>query len=206
MKRRRTKKGGSAANAEEPSGSAGSVDEVSAPSLTEGISEEELALVEEMEREVAALQAPSSRRLERAIALTLVVLSALGVFGSRIISVRTETGGLDPRWWPTVICAISLGLSMLLTVIAYTRPPFDRDDLERTNREGWIKLAWSIILLALYIVAWTLSENFVVPSVVLLAALMWVYHGRTWMALVIYPIVTVTFLYLLFHSLLRVPL
>lgn len=206
MKLRRTKKGGSAADAEEPSGSAGSTDEESAPSLTEGISAEELALVEEMEREVAALQAPASRRLERGIAISLVVLSALGVFGSRIIGVRTETGGLDPRWWPTIICAISLGLSILLTVIAYTRPPFDRDDLEKTNGEGWVKLAWTVVLSTLYIVAWTLTENFIIPSVILLSALMWVYNGRGWKALVIFPVVTITFLYLLFHSLLRVPL
>lgn len=163
-------------------------------------------MVEEMEREVAALQAPPSRKLERAIAISLIVLSALGVLGSRLIAVRTETGGLDPRWWPTVICGISLVLSILLTVISFTRPPFDRDDLEVTNREGWYKLAWTVLFCTLYIVAWTLTGNFVVPSVILLVILMWIYNGRGVKALVIYPIVTVTFLYLLFHSLLRVPL
>jgi hypothetical protein len=54
--------------------------------------------------------------------------------------------------------------------------------------------------------AWTLSGNFVVPSVVLLVLLMWVNDGRGLKALVFYPILTVTFIYLLFHTLLRVPL
>ncbi|WP_091181822.1 tripartite tricarboxylate transporter TctB family protein [Paramicrobacterium humi] len=163
-------------------------------------------MVEEMEREVSALQAKPSRWLERVIALSLVGLCVLGIIGSRLIEVRTETGGIDPRWWPTLMCGISLGLSLLLTVIAFTRPPFDREDLEVTNRGGWLRLVCTIVLSALYIVAWTLSGNFVVPSVILLVALMWVYDGRGWKALVIYPIATVAFIYLLFHTLLKVPL
>jgi hypothetical protein len=174
--------------------------------MTEGISAEELALVEAMEREVAALQAKPSRKLEVSIALSLVVLCLLGILGSRLIAVRTETGGIDPRWWPTVMCGVALALSVMLTVIAFTRPPFDREDLEVTNRSGWVRLAWTIVLSALYIVAWTLSGNFVIPSVILLIALMWVYDGRGWKALVIFPVATVVGIYLLFHTLLKVPL
>jgi hypothetical protein len=203
VKLRRTKQEGSAATTAGPSGSA---DETLVPSLNVGISAEELALVEEMEREVAALQARPSRKLERGIAITLVVLSVIGILGSRAMEVRTETGGVDPRWWPTVMCGVSLALSLLLTVVSFTKPPFDREDLEVTNRGGWIRLMWTVILSALYIVVWTLTENFVIPSVVLLVALMWIYDGRGWKALVIYPIATVAFIYLLFHTLLKVPL
>jgi len=206
VKLRRNKQEGSAATAAGPSGRPESDGATHTPSLTEGISVEELALVEEMEREVAALQAKPSRKLEVAIALSLVALCVLGIIGSRLIAVRTETGGIDPRWWPTVMCGVALALSLLLTVIAFTRPPFDREDLEVTNRGGWVRLAWTIVLSALYIVAWTLTGNFVIPSVILLAALMWVYDGRGWKALVIYPIVTVAGIYLLFHTLLKVPL
>lgn len=176
------------------------------PSLTEGISVEELALVEEMEREVAGLQAKPSRKLEKATAISLAVLSTVGVIASRAIAVRTETGGVDPRWWPTIICAISLALSILLVVFAFTKPPFDRDDLETSNRGGWYRFAVSIILSTLFIIAWTLSENFVVPTAILLAALLWLYEGRGWKALVLFPVLTTTFIYLLFHTLLKVPL
>lgn len=206
MKLRRNKQDGSAATAAGPSGRHESDNVTHAASLTEGISAEELALVEEMEREVSALQARPSRRLEVAIALSLVVLCVVGIIGSRLIPVRTETGGIDPRWWPTVMCAVSLALSVLLAVISFTRPPFDREDLEVTNKGGWIRLVWTIVLSTLYIVAWTLTGNFVIPSVILLAALMWVYDGRGLKALVIYPLVTVAGIYLLFHTLLKVPL
>lgn len=206
MKLRRNKLEGSAATAAGPSRRPESDGVTHATSLTEGVSPEELALVEEMEREVAALQAKPSRTLEQAIALSLVVLSVLGIIGSRLIGVRTETGGIDPRWWPTVMSGSTLALSLLLTVIAFTRPPFDREDLEVTNRGGWIRLVWTMVLASLYIVAWTLSGNFVIPSVILLAVLMWVYDGRGWKALVVYPIVTVAGIYLLFNTLLKVPL
>jgi hypothetical protein len=206
VKLRRNKQDGSAATAAGPSGRPESDGVTHTPSMTEGISAEELALVEQMEREVSALQAKPSRKLEIAIALSLVVLCLLGILGSRLIAVRTETGGIDPRWWPTVMCGVALALSVLLAVIAFTRPPFDREDLEVTNTGGWVRLAWTIVLSTLYIVAWTLSENFVIPSVILLVALMWVYDGRGWKALVIFPVATVAGIYLLFHTLLKVPL
>ena len=193
-------------NAAEPFRRPDSDEQTAVPTLTEGITAEELALVEEMEREVAALQAKPSRKLERGIGITLVVLSIAGLIGSRVVTVRTETGGVDPRWWPTVICAAALALSLMLIVVSITKPPFDREDLEVTNRAGWQRLIWTIILSVLYIMAWTLSGNFVVPSVVLLVLLMWVNDGRGLKALVFYPILTVTFIYLLFHTLLRVPL
>jgi hypothetical protein len=202
----RRKEEGSAAEAAEPSGRPGSDTSTHVPSLTEGISAEELALVEQMEREVAELQAKPSRKLEVGIAIGLVVLSAAGVLASRGLGVRTETGGVDPRWWPTVICALSLVLSVALLIVALTRPPFDRDDLEVSNRGGWYRLTITLVVLALYMVAWTLSGNFVIPSVLLLVVLMWVYDGRGWKALLVYPIATIAFIYLLFHTLLRVPL
>ena len=174
--------------------------------MSDGISAEELALVEEMEREVAALHAKPSRKLELAIAIGLVLLSTVGVIASRAVGVRTETGGVDPRWWPTIITVISLVLSLLLLVFAFTKPPFDRDDLEVSNRGGWYRLTVTMILSALYIVAWTISENFVVPSAIFLAAMLWFYEGRGWKALVVFPVITTVFLYLLFHTLLKVPL
>lgn len=189
-----------AASGPDPSGG------TSVPPPTEGISAEELALVEQMEREVAELQAKPSRRLEQGIASVLVALSIIGLLGSRAIAVRTETGGIDPRWWPTVMCAITLVLSVALLVVALTKPPYDREDLEVSNRGGWYRLLCTIVVATLYIVAWTLTGNFVIPSVILLVVLMWVYDGRGWKALVVYPLGTVAFIYLLFHTLLAVPL
>jgi len=206
LKLHRAKPEGSSVNASEPSRRPGSEEKAIVHSLAEGISAEELALVEEMEREVAALQAKPSRKLERGIGITLVVLSIAGLIGSRAVTVRTETGGIDPRWWPTVICAVTLVLSIMLIVVSLTKPPFDREDLEVTNRDGWQRLMWTIILVVLFIMAWKLSGNFVVSSVALLVLVMWVNDGRGLKALVFYPLGTVTCIYLVFHTLLRVPL
>jgi len=206
VKVRRAKPEDSVAPATEPSGRPDKPTQTSVPSLAEGISAEELALVEQMEREVAELQAKPSRRLEQAIASVLVLLSIIGILGSRAIPVRTETGGIDPRWWPTVMCAITLVLALALLVVSLTKPPYDREDLEVSNRGGWYRLLWTIVVATVYIIAWTLTGNFVIPSVLLLVVLMWVYDGRGWKALVVYPLVTVAFIYLLFHTLLKVPL
>lgn len=206
MKLRRAKPEGSSVNAAEPSRRLESGEQKDSKTLTEGISADELALVEEMEREVAALQAKPSRKLERGIGITLTVLSAAGLIGSRAIMVRTDTGGVDPRWWPTLICSLALALSLMLVGVSLTKPPFEREGLEVTNHDGWLRLLWTIILSVLYIVAWTVSENFVVPSVILLVAMMWVNDGRGLKALVFYPIGTVMGVYLLFHTFLRVPL
>lgn len=218
MKFRRTKLEGSATEAagpsgllstgasETPPGASSRGEETVAPSLNEGISAEELALVEEREREVRALEAKPSRKLEVSIAITLVILSVGGIIASGLISLRTETGGIDPRWWPTVLCVITLVLSLMLTVVSLTRPPFDREDLEVTNRGGWYRLVWTIILSALFVVSWTLSGNFVIPAMLLLVILMWIYDGRGWKALVIYPVGMIVGIYLLFHTLLKVPL
>ncbi len=218
MKFRRTKHEGSAtetagpsgllpgSTSEAPSGPSSGGEETDAPSLNEGISADELALVEEREREVRALEAKPSRKLEVLIAITLVILSTGGIIASGLISLRTETGGIDPRWWPTVLCVITLVLALMLTVVSLTRPPFDREDLEVTNRGGWYRLVWTIILSALFVVAWTLSGNFVIPAMLLLVILMWIYDGRGWKALVIYPVGMIVGIYLLFHTLLKVPL
>lgn len=197
---------GASAKAKGPSGPVPSEQETPAPSLTEQLSEEELASVERIERETATRVAKPSRKLEKTIALTLVGLSILAIIGSRSIVVTHDTAGFEPRTWPTIISALALAMSVMLVFVVFTRPPFERDDLETTSRRGWYRFATTILLSAVFVVAWQLSGNFVVPCAVLLAILVWVYDGRGWKALLAFPVLLTAFIYVLFHTVLRIPL
>lgn len=133
-------------------------------------------------------------------------LSLLGYFGAQSIAVANETDGIDPRWWPANICLVAIALSLMLLVVSLCRPPFDRDDLEPLSEGGWFRLFATLLLATAFVIAWQLTENFVIPCALLLAALVWVYSGRGWKTLVLFPIITSVSIYLLFHTLLKVPL
>src|SRR5690625_7457946 len=45
---------------------------------------------------------PPSRRLEVITGVVAAILSAAMIALSRAVVVIRETGGVDPRWWPTV--------------------------------------------------------------------------------------------------------
>lgn len=155
--------------------------------------------------DVTSRAARSSRRLEIGAALaTLLASGGLLMLAFRI-SVRTETGGVDPRWWPLVLSGVGLALSALLLVVALVRPPFERDDLEVTGRDGWTRLVLAVIIAALYLVAWDLV-GFVIPTLVFLIALLWVFGRRRWKGLIIFPIAMTAFIYGLFDFVLKVPL
>ncbi|HEY8589537.1 MAG TPA: tripartite tricarboxylate transporter TctB family protein, partial [Naasia sp.] len=149
--------------------------------------------------------ARSSRALEIGAALATLLVSGALLMLALGISVRTETGGVDPRWWPLVLSGIGLALSALLLVVALVRPPFERDDLEVTGRDGWARLVLAVVISALYLVAWDLV-GFVLPTLVFLAALLWVFGRRGWKGLLLFPIAMTAFIYGLFDLVLKVPL
>lgn len=146
-----------------------------------------------------------SRPLEIAVAAVALSLGILGWILAQNLVVRTETGGIDPRWWPTVLSVSSMVLSALLLAVAVFRPPFDRSDLERATRAGWTKLAAALAIAIAYVALWQLL-GYLIATALFLAALVFTFGGRRWPSLVAYPIVTTGFTYLLFHTLLKVPL
>lgn len=162
--------------------------------------------IERHEREVAQRQAPPSRRLERGIGLVLTALSVLGLIGSRSIDVRVDSPGVGPQWWPTMLSVIALLISAVLAVLAFTRPPSERSGLESATRGGRRRLGLTVVIIALFVVAWTGTGNFLVPCVLMLVALLLSYGSRSWKALVVFPVLTTAIIYLLFHLLLRIPL
>lgn len=154
--------------------------------------------------EDAVPAAPTSRPLEVASALgALVLLGALAYFARRI-ELRTETGGIDPRWWPELLGTVGVVLAVALLVVSVVRPA-PRDDLEASTRQGFVRLATTVGLAAAYLVAWPLV-GFLVATPVFLLALLALFGARGWRALLGFPVLTTGFIYLLFHTLLEVPL
>ncbi|MFC8922034.1 tripartite tricarboxylate transporter TctB family protein [Cellulosimicrobium sp. NPDC057127] len=148
--------------------------------------------------------AEPSRRLEIGSALVaLVVLGGLA-FLARRIEVRVETGGIDPRWWPELLGTVGAVLAAALLVVAVVRPP-DRGDLEATTRTGLVRLVATVALAAGYLVLWPLVGFLVATPVFLLAAVA-LFGARGWRTLVLFPLLTTAGIYLLFHTLLEVPL
>lgn len=171
------------------------------------LDEDELALIERHEAQVALVQAPPSRLLERGVGLALVGLSALGIYVSQTIVIRNQVNSMfGPRWWPTALCLISLALSIALTIAAFTRLPFERVGVENSSRAGWYRVAVTLIAEVLFIVAWSVTGNFVVPGVLMLAVMLWFYGTRKWTMLVAFPILSIAFIYALFSLLLKIPL
>ncbi len=148
--------------------------------------------------------AEPSRRLE--IGSALVALAFLGglAFLARRIEVRAETGGIDPRWWPELLGTVGCVLAVALLVVAVVRPS-DRGDLEATTRSGVVRLVATVALAAAYLVVWPLVGFLVATPVFLLAAVV-LFGARGWRTLVLFPLLTTAGIYLLFHTLLEVPL
>jgi hypothetical protein len=151
------------------------------------------------------ITAVPSRAMEITVAAVGLAVGAAGIVLARGIEVRAETGGIDPRWWPTVLSIGSAALAAALLVVALLRPPFDRSDLERVSDGGWRRLLLAGVIAAGYVAAWQLV-GYLAATVVFLALLVWVFGGRGWKTLIIFPVLTTAFTYLLFHTLLKVPL
>lgn len=149
--------------------------------------------------------AQPSRWLEIAIALAALMLSIIALVLSRNMYLRMGSGGVDPKWWPTLLSMLAGALSALLVGMSLFGPAMSRGELEASAQGGWVRMLLALTLSALYVFAWS-SIGYVVPTVVFIAALLWVFGLRSWKGLAIFSVVTTAFIYGLFHLVLRVPL
>ncbi|QGH68640.1 tripartite tricarboxylate transporter TctB family protein [Pseudactinotalea sp. HY158] len=147
---------------------------------------------------------PPSHRLELLCGGIAIALSLTLIGLSRLITVRNETGGVDPRWWPTVLGVLGLVLSIALVIVALTAT-IRRDDVEPATTPGLRNVFVTAAVAVAYVLAWPLV-GFIPATVVLLVVLTATYGARSWKALVLFPAGLTAFLYLLFATLLKVPL
>lgn len=149
-------------------------------------------------------QEQPSRRLEIVSALVALAVTSALIVLARQIEVRTETGGIDPRWWPELLGFVGVALSVVLLAVVIRRP-VPRDDLQSSTREGWTRLVAAVALTAVYILLWPVV-GFLPATCAFLFAVVLLFGARGWKALVIFPIAMTAFIQILFGTLLRVAL
>ncbi len=148
--------------------------------------------------------APPAPLMERAVAAVVVLLGTAMLLGARAIEVRNETGGIDPRWWPTVIAAgiIAMGLWMLGNALFTT--------IERTvdpaQRSGWVSMLATVGGLVVLVVAWFLGVPFLLLAPLFLIGTNWVYGLRRWTTLLQFPGVITALIFVIFKLVLKVAL
>jgi Tripartite tricarboxylate transporter TctB family len=155
-------------------------------------------------REASAPPRPS-KGLEIAAASIALGGFAVLIVLARGIELRNETGGIDPRWWPLLLGTTGLVLGVVLLGRAVLRAPMERDDVQEATRDGRIRTVLVVVLTTLYVLAWPLAGFLVVTPVFLLVG-SYLFGGRGWTALLAFPVGLTAALYLLFHSVLQVPL
>jgi len=165
--------------------------------------------------------AASSRRLEITVAVVAVVGTVGLLFAAQGIELRREAdpGQIDARFWPTILAVLGIVLAVARLITTLLRPADERTDLELTQTRGWWGLALSSLLTVAYVLLWSLRTIslplggyivdfpiFVVITPLFLVGLLFIFGGRGWKTLIIFPVVTTAFIYFLFGELLRIAL
>ena len=154
------------------------------------------------ELDTAARPSPT---MEKAVAAASLLLGVAMLVGARSIQVRNETGGIDPRFWPSAIAVGILLAAGWITFNALTGRRGERD-LEAATRQGWIQMGITVAITAVVLVLWEIGISFLLLGALYLVALSWVYGLRGWRSLLLFPAVITAILYLVFMLLLGVPL
>ncbi|GAA1540459.1 hypothetical protein HD600_001027 [Microbacterium ginsengiterrae] len=161
--------------------------------------------------------ATSSRPLEIAFGAVALAITAGYLALSTQIDLRREAapGQIDARFWPLVLGVTGVVVAIAILAIAITRPAPGRDDLERIQPGGVVRVIATIAIAGVFIAVWSLGsvivfgyriEVFPIAAALLMAALMLVYGHRRWLSLVIYTVAVTAFIYVVFGMLLRIPL
>ncbi|MFJ4999142.1 tripartite tricarboxylate transporter TctB family protein [Microbacterium sp. NPDC088619] len=161
--------------------------------------------------------APPSRPLEIAFGFVALAFSAGYLFLATQIPLRREAlpGQIDARFWPMVIAVTAVVISLAILALAVTRPAPGREDLDRIQPGGMVRVVATLAIAGAFIAVWSLGsvilfgyriEVFPVAAAVLMAALMLLYGHRRWLSLIIYSVSVTAFVYVVFGMLLRIPL
>lgn len=153
----------------------------------------------------ATATAAPAPTMEKVTAVVVIALGVAMLIGARGIQVRNETGGIDPRWWPTAIAIGITACGLWMLVNALRGVAIERT-VEPSRRTGWIQMIVTVAGLALALFLWQVGISFLVLGPGYLIAMNWVYGLRRWTTLLLYPGIVALLLYLVFQLLLKVPL
>ena len=127
--------------------------------------------------------APASRPLEIVFGAVALAFSAGYLFLTTQIPLRREAlpGQIDARFWPMVIAVTAVVISLAILALAVTRPAPGREDLDRIQPGGVVRVVATLAITGAFIAVWSLGtvilfgyriEVFPVAAAVLMAALM----------------------------------
>ncbi|MFT3889466.1 MAG: tripartite tricarboxylate transporter TctB family protein [Arachnia sp.] len=148
---------------------------------------------------------PEAPTMEKLTAAVVTVLGLAMLIGARGIVLRNEVGGVDARWWPTVIAAGIIACGLWMTFNAFRGVSIERT-VDQSSRQGWIQVGITVGALALVLVLWHVGVGFLVLGPLYLVGMNWVYGLRRWTTLLLFPAIIMGLLYLIFMLLLKVPL
>lgn len=158
-----------------------------------------------------------SRALEIAFGIVALAFTAGYLVLSTQIHLRREAapGQIDARFWPMLLGITGVVVAIAILVIAITRPAPGREDIERIQSGGVVRVVITLAVSGAFIALWSLGsvilfgyriEIFPIAAALLMAALMLVYGHRRWLSLIIYTVSVTAFVYVVFGMLLRIPL
>lgn len=166
--------------------------------------------------DVPARPAPS-RRLELGTAAVAGLGFAIALYLALSIPIRAEAapGQIDARFWPTVLAGIGLLLSVARLVTSLVAVPEKRDDLDPRQPGGLLRVGLTLLVTVLFLAVWSVGEViiagyriqiFPIVMALYLAILMALHGARGWKPFVFFPIPLAIGTYILFGTLLRIPL
>lgn len=161
--------------------------------------------------------APASRPLEIAFGVAALAFAAGYLFLTTQIPLRraAAAGQIDARFWPMVIAVTAVVIALAILAVAITRPAPTREDLERIQPGGYVRVIATLAISGVFIAVWSLGsvilfgyriEVFPIAAALLMAGLLLLYGHRRWLSLIIYSVSVTAFVYVVFGILLRIPL
>lgn len=159
----------------------------------------------------------ASRRLELGTAIGACVVFAITLYLARSIPIRMEAapGQIDARFWPTALAAVGLVFSVARLGVSLVAAPEGREELDPRQPGGLAKVGATLVVTVLFIALWSVGDiilfgyriqMFPIALALYLAILLALHGARGWKAFVLYPIPLAVGTFLLFGSLLRIPL
>jgi hypothetical protein len=161
--------------------------------------------------------APASRPLEIAFGVVALAFTSGYLYLATQIPLRREAaaGQIDARFWPMVIAVTGVVIALAVLAVAITRPAPTREDLERIQPGGYLRVIATIVIAVVFVAVWSLGsvilfgyriEVFPIAAALMMAGLMLLYGHRRWLSLIIYSVSVTAFVYVVFGILLRIPL
>ena len=103
--------------------------------------------------------APASRPLEIVFGAVALAFSAGYLFLTTQIPLRREAlpGQIDARFWPMVIAVTAVVISLAILALAVTRPAPGREDLDRIQPGGVVRVVATLAITGAFIAVWSLG-------------------------------------------------